>query len=115
MGQSAIVHGELKKMKPVYHKFNAVRTERNGIKFHSKKEAEYYDILCFAQQSDHVLFFIRQPKFDLPGGVTYTADFMVFYTDGRVQVIDVKGYKTKEYIAKKKMVEAIYPIEIEER
>ena len=91
------------------------RTVRNGIKFPSKKEAEFYDMLCLAKESDEVLFFIRQPMFDLPGGVTYKADFMVFYTDGRVQVIDVKGHRTKDYIQKKKMVESLYPIEIEER
>ena len=94
------------------HKFNARITERNGIKFRSKKEANYYDFLTLKQRAGQVVMFIRQPKFDLPGGTTYSADFLVFYDDGTCEVIDVKGHRTKAYIKAKKQVEALYPIEI---
>ena len=43
----------------------------------------------------------------------YRVDFQEFHSDGTVRFIDVKGYKTKEFIMKKKMVEAEYPVEIE--
>jgi len=49
----------------------------------------------------------------LPGNVKYRADFMEFWTNGEVHIVDVKGYQTKEFIKNKKMVESIYPIEIE--
>jgi len=90
-------------------------TERDGIRFDSKKEANYYDLLKVKQKAGAVLFFLRQVPFDLPGGVKFRVDFQEFYSDGTVRFIDVKGYRTKEYIARKKMVEALYPVVIEER
>lgn len=99
----------------IRHKFNAKITERDGLKFRSKKEAKFYDDLCIAKKGGFVLFWHRQPKFDLPGGVTYSADFQVFYTSGDIKYYDIKGYRTKDYIRNKKMVEALYPITITER
>ena len=100
----------------IRHKFNAVITERDGMKFHSKKEASFYDDLKFAQVKDGpVLFFLRQVPFHLPGNVKYVCDFQVFYKDGSVDFIDVKGKRTAQYIRNKKMVEALYPIKISER
>jgi len=52
--------------------------------------------------------------FHLPGNVTYRVDFQLFYSDGTVRFVDVKGFKTSQYIEKKKMVETIYPVTIEE-
>jgi len=79
------------------------------------REARYYSDLKFQQKGGIVLFFLRQVPFDLPGGVKYKVDFQVFYTDGNVEFIEVKGFKTKDYIMKKKMVESLYPVKIEER
>lgn len=102
-------------MKIHRHKFNAKRTERDGMSFDSKKEARYYDDLKLRQRAGELVFFLRQVPFHLPGSVTYRVDFQEFLADGSVRFIDVKGYVTPEYTAKKKMVEAIYPITIEER
>uniref|UniRef100_A0A6H1ZZR9 DUF1064 domain-containing protein n=1 Tax=viral metagenome TaxID=1070528 RepID=A0A6H1ZZR9_9ZZZZ len=96
------------------HKFNARPAERNGYRFDSQKEARYYDQLTMLQKTGAVVMFLRQVPFHLPGGVTYRVDFQVFYADGTVEFIDVKGHKTKEYITKKKMVEALYPVLIRE-
>ena len=101
------------------HKFNAKQAKRHWpdgteIKFQSKREAAYYDKLCFAQQSGSLLFFLRQVPFHLPGGVKYTCDFLEFWADGTVRVVDVKGRRTKEFIRAKKQVEALYPVEITE-
>ena len=95
------------------HKYHAKPTTRNGIHFDSKKEARYYDELLLRQRAGEVLFFLRQVPFDLPGNTKYRADFMEFWTNGEVHIVDVKGYQTKEFIKNKKMVESIYPIEIE--
>lgn len=97
------------------HKFNAIRTERDGYKFSSKKEGRYYDELKLRVRAGEVLFFLMQVPFHLPGGVVYRCDFVEFWSDGNVHVIDVKGFRTPQYKAKKKMVEAQYPIEIEEK
>lgn len=94
------------------HKFNAKKTELDGIRFDSKKEARYYQELKLRQKAGEVLFFLRQVPFHLPGGVKYKLDFMEFLADGTVVLTDVKGYATKDYKMKKKMVESIYPVEI---
>ena len=96
------------------HKFNAVKTELDGINFDSKTEAKYYTELKFRMKAGEVIFFLRQVPFDLPGKVKYRIDFQEFHSDGTIHFIDVKGKKTDIYIAKKKIVEALYPIEIEE-
>ncbi len=95
------------------HKYSAIRTEVDGIKFPSKLEAKYYNHLKLLIGCDEVIFFLRQVPFHLPGGVTYRVDYQVFYTDGTVAFIDVKGLETKAFIDKKKMVEALYPVTIE--
>lgn len=93
-------------------KYGASRSSFNGISFHSKKECLYYQKLLKLQEAGELLFFIRQPKFDLPGNTHYSADFMEFYADDTVKVTDVKGMLTTEFIRAKKQVEALYPIEI---
>ena len=101
-------------MKPKQkHKYFATRTECNGLKFDSKAEASYYMELLLRVKAGEVVFFLWQVPFHLPGGVKYVVDFQEFHADGTVHFIDVKGVQTSEFKAKKKMVEALYPIEIE--
>lgn len=101
-------------MKYNKHKFNAVPTKVDNIHFASKKEARYYEQLKILQKAGDVVFFLRQVPFDLPGGVKYRVDYQEFRKDGTVHFIDVKGFKTDKYIMKKKMVESLYPVIIEE-
>jgi len=96
------------------HKFNAVAVKRDGIRFDSKKEAGYYDQLKIRVKMGEVHFFLRQSPIHLPGGVVMRIDFIEFRVDGTVHFIDVKGMRTKTYILKKRQVEALYPIVIEE-
>ncbi len=100
-------------MKYHRHKFNAIQTIRDGIKFPSKKEAYYYDELKLKQKAGTVLFFLRQTAFHLPGNITYRIDFQIFNSDGTIQFVDVKGFETKEFKIKKKLVESLYPVKIE--
>ena len=101
-------------MKYPRHKYNAKKTEIDGIRFDSKKEARYYQDLLLRQRTGEIVFFLRQVPFHLPGGVSYRIDFQEFHSNGTVHFVDVKGMKTAIYIAKKKMVEATYPVIIEE-
>jgi Protein of unknown function (DUF1064) len=97
------------------HKFNAVPKVADGIRFASTKEADYYGRLKMRMRpGGDVLFFLRQVPVHLPGGIRYVVDFLEFHNDGSVHFSDVKGFKTRQYLTKKKQVEAIYPIKIEE-
>lgn len=100
-------------MKRQKHKFNATQCKADEIKFSSKAERAYYHRLKFLQQSGDVVFFLMQVPFRLPGGVKYVVDFQIFYADGTVSFVDVKGVSTPLFILKKKQVEEIYPITIE--
>tara|TARA_R110000868_G_scaffold317064_1_gene577912 strand:+ start:154 stop:456 length:303 start_codon:yes stop_codon:yes gene_type:complete len=96
------------------HKFRAIPTELDGIKFASKKEARRYRELRLLEKSGELLFFLRQVPFHLPANVKYVCDFLCFWQDDTVTVEDVKGIKMPMYVLKKKQVEAIYPIKIME-
>lgn len=96
------------------HKFRAIPTEYDNIKFSSKKEQKRYLQLKLLQQNGDIVFFLRQVPFHLSGNVKYLCDFLVFWQDGHVTIEDVKGFKTPMYILKKKQVEELYPIKIQE-
>ena len=101
-------------MYQIKHKFKAKPSTCDGIKFSSKKERKRYEELKLMQQAGELEFFLRQVPFHLPGNIKYVCDFMGFWKNGTVTFEDVKGFKTPMYIAKKKIVEATYPIEITE-
>lgn len=96
------------------HKFHAKPTDRDGQRFASRREAAYYDQLLARRRAGEVAFWLRQTPFHLPGGVKYVVDFVVFREDGEVEFVDVKGVRTESYRAKKRMVEALYPVTIVE-
>lgn len=94
------------------NKFNAKKTKRDGITFDSILEADYYDRLKSMVKGGVILFFLRQCAFDLPGNVKYRCDFQEFWCDGTVRFVDTKGKITDKFKQTKKIVEALYPVEI---
>ena len=95
-------------------KYRANKTSVDGHTFDSQKEANYYSMLKLRLQAKDIKGFCLQPTFILAPGLKYKADFIVFNNDGTYNVIDVKGYKTKEYIAKKKVFEDKFNLKITE-
>lgn len=101
-------------------KYRNVQTEYNGIKFMSKKEAEYAMQLDWQRKAtsprDRVVEYECQVPFQIVLNgkkiCKYLADFRVKYADGREEIIDVKGVRTDVYRLKKKLVEAQYGIQI---
>lgn len=97
-----------------------------GIAFDSIKERDYYaDVLLPLKWAGEIksidvqVSFVLQPPFKHGGktikGIKYVADFVITYPDGRKKVIDTKGYRTKEYQLKRKMLLYKYPeIDFEE-
>lgn len=100
-------------------KYKNKKTVVDGIEFDSQKEANYYAKLKLLQRAGEVKKIELQPEFELlprfkKNGRTYRpikyiADFKVTYSDGTVEVIDVKGHKTEVFRLKEKMFEYQYP------
>ena len=57
--------------------------------------------------------YILVPKQDGEGAVKYVADF-VYQQDGQTVVEDVKGFKTREYVIKRKLMLHVHGIRIRE-
>ncbi len=95
-------------------KYKANKTSVDGHTFDSQKEAEYYCELKNRLAAHDIKGFCLQPIFILGAGVKYKADFIVFNNDGTEEIIDVKGFKTKEYITKKKIFEDKFNLKIKE-
>ncbi len=99
----------------IRHKFHAKPKTVDGIRFHSTKEANYYEELLLKQKAGIVLYHHRQVRIDIGDGIKYVIDFLEFHADGTVHYVDTKGMKTAQYIEKKKRVENRYPFKIEEK
>jgi len=100
---------------PIRHKYKARPTEIDGWFFPSQKEGRYYQELKLKVKAGYVLFFLCQVPIRLLGNVKMVVDFLEFHTDGTVHFVDTKGKRLRSYIDKKKMVESIYPFDIEEK
>ena len=95
-------------------KYRSYKTSIDGHTFDSQKEAEFYCELKNRLKANDIRGFCIQPTFILAAGLKYKADFIVFNNDGTQEIIDVKGYRTKEYNAKKKVFEDKFNLTIKE-
>ena len=106
-------------------KYNNKKITVDGQKFDSKKEANRYKELRLMEKAGVIKNLSRQVKFvlipsqrDENGKVverecSYRADFK--YEEGIKTVVeDVKGFRTKEYIIKRKLMLYQYGIRIRE-
>ena len=96
------------------NKYNARKTTVCGRTFDSRREAEVYLELLAQKQAGEIVRIGFQPSYTLLAGfvdntgkkqrpITYTADFFVTYADGRSEVIEVKGVRTRDYLLRKKL------------
>ena len=113
--------------KPNRSKYGAKKVYYNGERFDSKKELNRYKELLLIQKAGRIFGLERQVKFELtptvrgperigprggrkPGKVildaaSYVADFTYYRSDtGEFVVEDCKGFKTPDYILKKKFL-----------
>jgi len=100
---------------PRKSKYRNVPTVIDGHRFASKAEAARYSELKLLESQRVVRWFIRQPRFDLPDGITYVADFLVVWAadelsfePGQITVEDVKGVETDVFRLKRKLFESRY-------
>lgn len=89
-------------------KYSSQKTVVDGITFHSKKEAKRYSDLVLLQKAGEISDLKLQPSFSLQIEKTYRADF-AYCQKGKLVIEDVKGFKTKEYITKRKFFKKQYP------
>lgn len=102
-------------------KYGAVATFVDNIRFASKREAVRYVELKVLQQAKEISNLkAEKPDLRIPlkvNGVNmgyYEADFSYTDANGNVIFEDVKGVKTPVYRLKKKLVKAMYGIDIVE-
>ena len=101
------------------HKYGAVATVVDDIKFASKKEARRYGELKLLERAGQIADLRRQVPFKcvVEGAhiCTYLMDFLYFdRSTKRLMHSETKGFKTPVYKLKKRLVEALYGIEIVE-
>lgn len=99
-------------------KYRNEREQVDGIWFDSRKEARHYRSLLLLQKAGVIERIELQPAYPLTVNgekvAIYRADFRLTFPDGRIEVQDVKGVRTPVYKLKKRLMKAIYNIEIME-
>lgn len=107
-----------------WNKYGSKKTEVDGVTFDSKKEAKRYQELRILEKAGEIKDLRRQVKFELipsqringkvaERAVEYRADF-VYTQDGQTIVEDTKGFRTKDYIIKRKLMLWVHGIRIRE-
>jgi hypothetical protein len=101
------------------HKYAAERTEVDGERLDSKKEAAQYRKLLVLQQAGVISNLKRQVPYELNEGGTfsykYIADFVYKIVETGEEVVqDAKGYRTAEYKKKKRLMKQVHNITITE-
>lgn len=123
-----------------YRKYKNTKINVDGMTFDSKKEAKRYQELSLLQKAGEISGLQTQVRYVLipaqrevseevytkgankgkikPGKLLereciYVADF-VYYKDGEVVVEDTKGFRTKDYIIKRKLMLYVHHIRIKE-
>lgn len=105
-------------------KYRNKKTVVNGISFDSRKEAKRYQELLLLEKAGVITDLKMQVKYVLipsqriDGKVverqcTYKADF-VYKENGETIVEDTKGFRTKEYIIKRKLMLHVHGIRVRE-
>jgi len=105
---------------PKPNKFGAIKTEFEGVVFHSKGEAQRYSELLFLEKIGQISDLKRQVKFkfeinetnltyvDSNKEVSYIADF-TYEKDGAYVVEDFKGFETEVFKIKWALMRRCYP------
>lgn len=93
-------------------KYRAIKEIVDGFTFASQKEARRYGQLKLLVRAGQIQDLQLQPRFPLIVNgkkvCTYVGDFS--YTEDSKRVIeDTKGFRTREYIIKYKLLKALQP------
>ena len=93
-------------------KYSSAKTDVDGIRFDSKKEAEFYAELKLREKAGEISRLRLQPIYLLQEAfkhegkqyreIEYVADFE-YIENGETVVVDVKGFRTPVYMIKRKL------------
>ena len=93
-------------------KYSSAKTDVDGIRFDSKKEAEFYAELKLREKAGEITHLRLQPRYLLQEAfkhegkqyreMEYVADFE-YIENGETVVVDVKGFRTAVYMLKRKL------------
>ena len=96
-------------------KYNNVKVELDGHVFASTKECNVYIQLRMLLRANEISDLRLQVPYQLNEGGThslkYIADFL-YVEKGIEKVVDVKGFRTKTYLKKKRLMKKIHGISI---
>ena len=112
-----------KKKRDTFHKpLSRKITVVDGVKFHSKHEAQVWGELLLLQRAGHISKLQRQVKFPLSVYNRHICDYIADFTYLDLKtpnkdsvVVDAKGILTPVYKIKRALMLAIYGITIQER
>lgn len=101
------------------NKYGAIPTVIDGIRFDSKAEARRYQELKLMERAGEIRGLICHQSFTLIVNEQkigkYTADFSYFPAKEYGLIVeDVKGVRTRDYVLRRKLMMAIYGINIVE-
>lgn len=112
------------------NKYRSKKVTIDGITFDSKKEANRYQELKLLARSGAITDLCRQVKFELIPAqfaivdgkkkcverkCVYTADFTYWDKEEQELIVeDTKGFRTKDYIIKRKLMLQVHGIRIQE-
>lgn len=91
---------------------NARRTWIGNIAFPSGAEAARWVQLWNDFKSGAITTLERQPRFDLIGCGSYTADFRYILADGTTIVEDVKGRDSSESRLRRRLVKKLHGVDV---
>lgn len=99
------------------HKYGAIKTVIDGIKFDSKAEAIYYQLHKHDKGMKMQETFVLQDKFKLNGksyiAIKYKPDFTFYDEQGNLtKIVDVKGVMTDIFKIKAKLFANRYGMQI---
>ena len=92
------------------HKYNAQKTKVNGHTFDSKAESEYFGLLKLKIRAGEIKYIDVHPVVSLPGGIRWKLDFFIYYPDGKIEAIDIKGFETQVFKMKQKLFNQFHPL-----
>ena len=96
------------------HKYNARKTEYNGVVYDSKLEAKLAADIDLLWKTNALAYLERQKLFRLIGFngssiCNHIVDFHIVFNDGHEEVWEAKGVATPDWIIKRKLFIDNYP------